>query len=187
MSCCRARRRRGCSVARRSDPDADAALWARVVADVRPLADRPAPTAPDRPRIRVRQAVEEAPPLSHARAAEAPEAASLDGGWDRRMRRGDLEPGRSIDLHGLTQDAAYTLLEAEIPRAWRHGLRTLLVITGKPREPDAGAARPRGIIAASFARWLATPALRPYVAAARPAHQRHGGRGAWYVVLRRAR
>jgi DNA-nicking Smr family endonuclease len=177
-------------VARRSEPsltDADARLWARVTADVRPLGNSAASLQPKRVRVSVRPQPVEPPSIAADRARVAPDAATLDGGWDRRIRRGELDPAGTIDLHGLTQDEAFGILERAIARAWRHGQRTLLVITGKPRAPDPADTRPRGVIAASFARWLATPALRPYVAAARPAHQRHGGGGAWYIVLRRKR
>ncbi len=175
---------------RRSEPsltDGDARLWARVTADVRPIGKNTASPQPKRVRVSVRPPPVAPPPIAAARARVAPDAVTLDGGWDRRIRRGELDPARTIDLHGLTQDEAFGVLERAIARAWRHGERTLLVITGKPRSTELTGERPRGVIAASFARWLATPALRPYVAAARPAHQRHGGRGAWYVVLRRKR
>jgi DNA-nicking Smr family endonuclease len=36
-------------------------------------------------------------------------------------------------------------------------------------------------------RWLAEPDLRPFVIGYRAAHVRHGGEGALYVALRRAR
>ncbi|MDP9163724.1 MAG: Smr/MutS family protein, partial [Pseudomonadota bacterium] len=45
--------------------------------------------------------------------------------------------------------------------------------------------RPRGVIRASLRDWLQDSNLRPYIAALRPAHPRHGGGGAWYVILRR--
>lgn len=176
-------------MARRPEPpsDADAALWAKVAATVRPLKARaaPPPEAP-RPRVNVRPQPVEAPDMSRERAAAAPEAASLDGGWDRRIRRGGIEAERTVDLHGHTEDEAYEALAGALQRAWRDDVRTLLVITGKTR-PAGKDGRPRGVIAASFSRWAATPALRPFIAAIRPAHPRHGGSGAWYVILRRKR
>ncbi|WP_425459704.1 Smr/MutS family protein [Hankyongella ginsenosidimutans] len=48
-------------------------------------------------------------------------------------------------------------------------------------------AKAGGILRAALPQWLETPALRPFVAALRPAHPRHGGAGAWYVILRRVR
>ena len=177
-------------VARRPEPpkSTDAALWARVTATVRPFGTKAAPPAEPRlPRVRVRTQPIEPPEISRTRAAAAPEAASLDGGWDRRARKGDVEPERTIDLHGFTADAAYTALAGAIERAWRDHVRMLLVITGKPRPASHDDDRPRGVIAASFPRWVATPQLRPFIAAVRPAHQRHGGKGACYVILRRQR
>nr|WP_207791254.1 Smr/MutS family protein [Sphingosinicella soli] len=143
---------------------------------------------PEVPRIRVhvRPQPVEAPAISRERAAAPPDGASLDGGWDRRIRRGSLDAERTVDLHGYTQDEAYTVFAGALERAWRDDVRTLLVITGKIRPADEDG-RPRGVIAASFSRWAATPALRPFIAAIRPAHPRHGGGGAWYVILRRKR
>jgi DNA-nicking Smr family endonuclease len=59
------------------------------------------------------------------------------------------------------------------------GDRVLLVITGKGRS-----SRP-GLIRAGLADWLDASRHRPRIAALRPAHRRHGGGGAFYLVLRR--
>ncbi len=181
-------------MARRSKPPSDAApapgdvLWAKVTSSVRPLKSKAAALPPEKPlpRVHVRAQPVEAPPISRQRADAAPEGASLDGNWDRRIRRGSVEAERTVDLHGHTQDEAYAALAGALERAWRDEVRTLLVITGKAR-PSAEGERPRGVIAANFSRWIATPALRPFIAAVRPAHPRHGGGGAWYVILRRQR
>lgn len=163
----------------------DRSLWERVTESVRPLGT-PAPvTAEPQPlRIKVRPRETERPEMDAERMNTAPGAASLDGGWDRRMRQGRVKVDRTVDLHGHRSDAAYDLLAGALERAYEDGARVLLVITGKPRGPDEA---PRGIIARSLPQWLAAPRLRPYVAAARKAHQRHGGSGASYVILRRKR
>ena len=103
------------------------------------------------------------------------------GGWDRRVTKGRLLPDRVLDLHGFTRDRAHALLTEAIETAALHGLRVLLVVTGK------GAREGGGVLRAQLPHWLEAPALRPYIAALRPAHPRHGGGGAWYIVLRRAR
>lgn len=170
-------------------PD-EAALWAKVARTVRPL-ERAAPP-PDLPRIRPIRDAGPPPPVAPVRAKAAngiaPEAASLDGGWDREIRRGRLIPDTTIDLHGHTADAARAHLGRRIVESAQAGRRVLLVITGKGATPsdDATAdARPRGVIRAALARWLEEPELRPFVAALRPAHPKHGGAGAFYVILRR--
>jgi DNA-nicking Smr family endonuclease len=114
---------------------------------------------------------------------------TLDGGWDRRLRSGKLVPDRSIDLHGYSRDQAYALLSRAIEDAALTDARVLLVVTGKGARDAEGrdGERPRGVIRAGLPHWLETPALRPFVAALRPAHPRHGGSGAFYVILRRRR
>lgn len=130
-----------------------------------------------------------------------PGAASLDGGWDRRFRRGAVRPDRSIDLHGYTLDQAHGVLERELTAALLDDVRVLLVITGKePKEQAGGYSgrgeyytshgvpnRRRGVIRASIADWLAHSRHAPMIAAVRNAHPRDGGSGALYVILRRKR
>ena len=68
------------------------------------------------------------------------------------------------------------------------GARVVLLVTGKPR---GGAAADRGdrrgAIRAKILDWLAVGPHGSDIAAIRPAHRRHGGEGALYLVLRRRR
>lgn len=164
------------------------AAWSRVAATVRPLTGRSRVKAPPAPRVgEPVQAPPELPRVSRQALARPVDASTLDGGWDRRLRGGKLAPDRSIDLHGYSREQAYQSLSRAIEDAALSGHRALLVVTGKGAKGDEGGDRPRGVIRASLPHWLETPALRPYVAALRPAHPRHGGSGAFYVILRRAR
>lgn len=165
----------------------EAAAWSRVAATVRPLKGRPRlkPVPAPRP-IESAAPLPEPPKVSRQALGGPVDASTLDGGWDRRLRGGKLVPDRSLDLHGYSRDQAYALLSRAIEDASLAERRVLLVVTGKGGrgdDPD----RPRGVIRASLPHWLETPALRPYVAALRPAHPRHGGSGAFYVILRRRR
>ncbi len=71
--------------------------------------------------------------------------------------------------------------------AHAEGVRLVLVITGKGRPGDADAHAPQrqGILRHSLPHWLAAPPLVGRVLQIVPAHQRHGGGGAYYVYLRR--
>ncbi len=171
---------------RRLGPD-EAALWARVAASVRPLPGRGQPIVGSAPRP-VRDAPPDPPPPPRRTPAAnriAVDAATLDGGWDRRVRTGRLLPDQTVDLHGYTRDRAHVLLTRMVVDAAGAGARVLLVITGKGARGGDDADRPRGVIRASLRDWLQSAELRPYIAALRPAHPRHGGGGAWYVILRR--
>lgn len=174
-------------------------LWRRVTADVRP-ASAPASTekvgpplpigkpAPVRTAVPVRST-----PVLAARPRVAPAkptgAATLDASWDRRLRNGQVEPDRVVDLHGLTLDAAHRRAIEAVKNAVRDGDRIVVLITG--RAPAAGTSRIdmplRGIIRASIGDWLAASPVAGRIAAVRAAHPRHGGAGAIYIVLRRLR
>ena len=112
-------------------------------------------------------------------------ADTLDGGWDRRLRRGVVAPDRSIDLHGHTLASAHAALEHALGRAVADDVRVLLVVTGRP--PRAGDGRRRGLIRAEIGDWLGGSGFRDRIAAVRNAHPRHGGAGALYLILRRRR
>ena len=135
---------------------------------------------PSRPPAPPRREDRSPPPLSHK---------TLDGTWDRRLAQGLVSPDAEIDLHGLGIDAAYTRLMASLTQAHLTGTRVLLVIAGKSRphgDHDQRGNR-RGAIRAKLLDWLAASAHASRIAAIRPAHQRHGGAGAVYVVLRKVR
>ena len=132
----------------------------------------PEPARPPQPAPR-----SPAPRPTVAAPAAPVTVATLDGSWDRRLRKGDIIPDRTIDLHGHTLAAAHTLLADVIERDG--GERVLLVVTGKGR-----ADRPSRI-RAELQYWLESSRLRSRIAALRPAHPRHGGGGAFYVILKR--
>jgi DNA-nicking Smr family endonuclease len=175
-------------VPRRLGPDEEA-VWSRVAATVRPLKGRARVKSPPAPRVAaaIAPTPPEPPRVSRQALARPVDGSTLDGGWDRRLRGGKLVPDRSIDLHGCSRDQAYAILSRAIEDAALAEQRTLLVVTGKGGRGGDDGERPRGVIRASLPHWLETPALRPYVAALRPAHPRHGGSGAFYVILRRRR
>ncbi|WP_242118208.1 Smr/MutS family protein [Sphingomonas lacusdianchii] len=175
---------------RRLDP-AEAALWARVVAAVKPLhGARPvAATAPLEPHGApkpkpVRPVA--APPAKPARAARTP-GETLDAGWDRRLARGLVSPDATIDLHGHTLATAHARLDQELGRAIARGDRVLLVVTGRPPRPESERPHARGAIRAAIGDWIAAGRHVDRIASIRGAHPRHGGGGALYLILRRNR
>jgi DNA-nicking Smr family endonuclease len=158
------------------------ALWSRVAATVRPLGGRSRLTQRPLPVLAARAPDVPEPRKLSKQAAKAPvAAATLDGHWDRRMMKGRMAPERVLDLHGFGRDVAHDALTHAIQSAAIDGVRVLLVVTGK------GSREGGGVLRAQLPHWLEAPGLRPYIAALRPAHPRHGGGGAWYVIVRRGR
>lgn len=117
------------------------------------------------------------------------DGSTLDASWDRKLARGIIQPDFTLDLHGASLEAAHARLDHGLALALAQDARVVLLITGRPRQSDGNAARGerRGAIRAKFLDWLAAGPHASRVAAIRPAHPRHGGAGAVYVVLRRPR
>ncbi len=99
-----------------------------------------------------------------------------------------MDPQARIDLHGMSSERAHAVLTGFILDAHAADLRLVLVITGKGRVEDAAIGpRRHGILRHSLPHWLAMPPLNARILQVTPAHQRHGGAGAFYVYLRRRR
>jgi DNA-nicking Smr family endonuclease len=171
---------------RKLSPEEEA-LWARVMATVRPLGPRREPVAA------AAAQPARAQPVRHRPAPQPPQTAAkrpapgttLDASWDRRLARGDVAPDLAVDLHGHNLADAYDLLDSSLARAIGGGARLLLLVTGKPPRGEPPIAR--GRIRAAVGDWLAASPHAGSIAAVRAAHPRHGGAGALYIVLRRRR
>ena len=178
----------------------EAVLWQKVAATVAPLhpARQAAPVAataqpapPPAPPKRVKGRVP--PPLPAPAPVPQPlrplQSHGLDSSWDRKLARGAIAPDVTIDLHGLGLDAAHARLNGGIAQALAMGARVILLVAGKHRphdEHDLRGSR-RGAIRAKLLDWLAHSPHAGRIAAVRPAQPRHGGAGAVYIVLRKAR
>ena len=113
----------------------------------------------------------------------------MDGKAYGRMKQGKLKPDAKLDLHGLTLADAHPTLVRFVMEGYARGLRLLLVVTGKGkhRDDDGPIPQPRGVLRHQVPQWLTAPPLGARVLQVTEAHLRHGGSGAYYVYLRRAR
>lgn len=186
----------------------EAALWRKVTETVTPLEQRvPPPPAPPQPQTQPQPqpALAETPPPPRAPKGRVPpprpapaappppprplSAQGLDGSWDRKLSRGVVDPDVTIDLHGMNLETAHARLNAGLTQALAMGARVILLIAGKPRPVDEHDLRGqrRGAIRTKLLDWLAHSSHAGRIAAVRGAHPRHGGIGAVYIVLRKAR
>ena len=180
-------------------------LWSRVADSLHPRQrdlmlpadeiDMPLPPAPVTPDIHIprtlRPTGRPAKPAARFEAAPPPgaEALSMDRRAFERMVRGRLRPQARIDLHGMTAAHAHNALQGFILRAHSNGARLVLVITGKGKRGTDDAIIPErhGILRHQVPQWLRLPPLSGLILQIAPAHRSHGGDGAYYVYLRRAR
>jgi DNA-nicking Smr family endonuclease len=182
----------------------EAALWRRVADTVTPLhPPKPAPPpalvaapplatpapAPILRKVKGRVPPPRAIPQPAASTVRPLAANGLDASWDRKLARGSIEPDVTIDLHGMNLTMAHGRLNGGIAQALAMGSRVVLLIAGKPRPASDSDMRgeSRGAIRAKLLDWLAAGPHAGRIAAVRPAQPRHGGSGAVYIVLRKAR
>ncbi len=141
-------------------------------------------TEPEPPprRPAMKQAARPGPAHDPGKPLEPGSAMGLDRRTHQRLRKGKMAIDGRLDLHGLTQDAAYNALVSFVENGWQRGKRCLLVITGKGL--SAGG---QGVLRQQVPRWLNETRLRPAILAVSPAQAEHGGSGALYVLLKRKR
>jgi DNA-nicking Smr family endonuclease len=180
------------------------AVWGRVAGTVRPAAGRKAPSDPfipsevegslgAKPKVTTMftsVTLGQIPRLRSGRTAATNNNSqnTLDGSWDKRLRLGQAAPDFTIDLHGETLSSAHARLNRSLAAAIRSEARIILLITGRPAKDNPRLPpTSRGVIRATVGDWLAASPYASHIAAVRGAHPRHGGAGALYLILRRAR
>jgi DNA-nicking Smr family endonuclease len=178
---------------RRQVSEEERALWRSVTRSVSPLRRhrREATPAADPAESKQQKPRPHAPtppqPVALARKPapkpKEPALAPLDRRAKQKLARGTQAIDAKLDLHGRTQDEAHAALLRFLHRAQASGAKTVLVITGKGGGRDGG----RGVLKRQVPMWLALPEFRALVIGFGDAAIGHGGEGALYVRVRRAR
>ncbi|MBS9721647.1 Smr/MutS family protein [Tianweitania sp. BSSL-BM11] len=104
----------------------------------------------------------------------------IDRPTREKLAKGRVVIDGKIDLHGLTQSEAHSMLLGFLHQAYAHDRRHVLVVTGKGASFGS-----EGILKRAVPAWFATPAFRTLVGGYHDAARHHGGTGALYVRLRR--
>ena len=105
---------------------------------------------------------------------------SMDRPTLDRLSKGRLPIEGRVDLHGMTQSEAHSLLLSFLQRAHASGVRYVLVITGKGFSSGGD-----GVLKRQVPAWLSTPPFRALVSSHDLAARNHGGEGALYIRLRK--
>ena len=164
----------------------DVDLFRDAMAGVAPIKGRRAvkpaslPVRAERP-VPVRESVP-APPVPTVPGS--PMVQPFDRDVGRALAKGKRTPEASLDLHGMTLVAAEKAVSRFLAESAGQNLRLVLIVTGKGMRLEGGRVF-GGRIRAEFSGWLERADNRALVAGVRAAHPRHGGSGAFYVLLRR--
>jgi DNA-nicking Smr family endonuclease len=169
----------------------DTDLFRRMMTDVRPLpADNRTPAAIPRKTVhrqRTSATAEAAEtgftPREYALRVASEESlffarSGLQQRLLRRLKRGDISPQATLDLHSRSVAEAGEELAAFLLAAQKTALRCVIVIHGKGYQSIDG----KPVLKIQVNHWLRDA---PSVLAFSSAQLRHGGMGAVYVLLRR--
>jgi DNA-nicking Smr family endonuclease len=171
------------------------ALWHSVAKQIKPLRKKPrAHKTPAAPTEELPVTAKPAGPPKSAgnvrpekvlQQDKPPPLAPLGRRERSQLSRGRKEIEGRLDLHGMTLSRAHRALLSFLQRSSSDGLTFVLVITGKGRAAGPGSAR--GVLRRQVPEWLGLPEFRTLVVGFEQAHIGHGGEGALYVRVRRAR
>src|SRR4051812_46595873 len=181
---------------RRALSEEERALWDSVAKQTKPLRKRhraakahvpsPDPELPATAKPASQPKPKPSPPAKAMRPLKpaAPPLAPLGRRERSQLSRGRKDIDARLDLHGMTQTRAHRALLGFLERAHSDGLAFVLIITGKGK---TGAESERGVLRRQVPQWLSLPEFRSLVVGFDEAHVGHGGEGALYVRIRRAR
>jgi DNA-nicking Smr family endonuclease len=170
----------------------DRILWGKVARTTRPLPGRMASI--EEFETLIAQEQEKLPagaPLTSATSTgEEPQKIKLqpqrhhplERPVKKKIAKGRLALEARIDLHGLFQSEAHSLLLGFLIKAHERGLRHVLVITGKGSSMGSDGALKRAVPL-----WFSKPEFRYLISSYETAAQNHGGDGALYIRLARSR
>lgn len=170
-----------------ANPD-EASLFREALGDVTPLkSDNKVKHKPARKKVRVKRQHEVAPAIkdvfSDLPAEDCPDQLNFSRSGVqpdtlKKLRQGKLAIDNSIDLHGMTVDAARSYLLEFLGECASDGSRVILIVHGKGYSSPG--AKP--VIKPMVNRWLRELSTVLAFASAKPAD---GGTGAVYVLLRK--
>jgi DNA-nicking Smr family endonuclease len=133
------------------------------------------------------------PKLPSAAAHKSPPPlARFDERQRRRLARAAEPIDARLDLHGMRQREAHSVLRRFLLACAARGDRHVLVITGKGTRAELENGRDylaedRGVLRRLVPQWLGEAELRGLVVSYTEASTRHGGGGALYLRLRKGR
>ena len=163
--------------------DEEEALWAQEKKNAKPIAARKKISSPMTQKKMIKPAVMspkaiDLPPQKNG--VMVGDYAGIDKNTATRFKKGEMSVDGTLDLHGMNRQQAADRVLAFIENHYARGSRALLVITGKGKNTH-------GILREWLPDFIAHAPISGCILALDSARAKHGGQGAYYVLLRRKR
>jgi len=111
----------------------------------------------------------------------------IDSSTIRKFKQENFKTETVLDLHGCTEDEAFTKVDCFIQQCYNIGKRCVIIITGKGktiRENDDIFTN-KGILKRMVPQWLDMPRLRAMILVYKHTSEKLGGSGALYILLKK--
>lgn len=107
----------------------------------------------------------------------------MDGAFAKRFKREIYKVEATLDLHGVTEKAAFEIVCDFVKQAYNSEKRCILIVTGKGRDdiPFSG----KGVLRKAVPEWLSHSEISPLILAFKNPSEAMGGAGALYILLRK--
>ena len=127
--------------------------------------------------------------ISYNNLDEKAEFTGIHRRLEQKMSRGQIKIDSTLDLHGMNQEEAKDATINFVRMAKKNNLNIVLIITGKgiskDNTNDGHRTRfSRGVLNQNLPNWLRLPQIRNNINGYRYANIRHGGEGAYYILLK---
>ena len=127
--------------------------------------------------------------ISYNNLDEKAEFTGIHRRLEQKMSRGQIKIDSTLDLHGMNQEEAKDATINFVRMAKKNNLNIVLIITGKGISKDNAndgyrTRFARGVLNQNLPNWLRLPQIRNNINGYRYANIRHGGEGAYYILLK---
>ena len=119
--------------------------------------------------------------LSTSNILKFGDSSGINNSMQKKIIKGEYKIDAKLDLHGYSKNEAYGILMDFLNNSYQRIFRMLLIITGKGlNSPD-----PFSTIKESFFGWIQTWEIKGNFLYVNYAHNKHGGDGAFYILLKK--
>lgn len=121
--------------------------------------------------------------MKGGKSVEKDDFSQMDGCLAKRFKREEYKVQAVLDLHGVTEKAAYDKVCDFVKVSYAQNKRCILIITGKGWSdmPFSG----KGVLRKAVPEWLSHSEISPLVLAFKNPSEAMGGAGALYILLRK--
>lgn len=121
--------------------------------------------------------------MKSGKSVKKDDFSQMDGCLAKRFKREEFRVESVLDLHGVTEKAAFERVCDFIKAAYNTQKRCVMIITGKGIDDELLSSK--GVLRKSVPEWLSHSEISPLILGFKNPSEKMGGIGALYILLRK--